>query len=897
MTSKSLAFVTALMTVLALAIPFVGTAIADTDNSTPTLDVTAETATNALGTYHTLTATTGSAGNHEIDFEIDCVSGCSGATYTKVTTTGAADSSGGPTTVVETPTDGDQAAGTADDTRDVPELSCNTNGGSTCTVSYTRTGSGGEDLIAGWVDQNKTNESNDSDTTEGRDESTAAGAVTESDDTDVVSKNWFTSASANTKLDCDDDDDTDTETNPQGQAETYTCRAFNNNGTAGTSTDDTAVSGQVIDGENLGGANDPDNGSTNPADYNNACTTGADGTCTITINAIDNEVGAASICFWIDEDNDNQFDLTSSEFDGGECDSETDTGDEATTDDSTNKTDRVQKTWAQTGVAANLDATPERDTNVKGTTHTVTAKVTDQFGNVSTGTPVDFVLEAGSANVAQARVCDNVVTNASGEASCTYTDSTTVVGGEPETDTIEACVDATDDDVCDASDATTDEIDTDLADQVEKFWFTTIPTTADLVLDADANDGGCETTDATAENSDTAAIVDAEQEMCVTAFSNTTGTVQAGAEVTVTISGPGEFYNDANDNDSRDTGEALLGKTTTVTTNNAGQARVDLYSEETGTATVTATSGSQTDSVTMSWTNDAGDGRNLNCDPETATNPSGTEHVITCTLTDRFGNPVNGVSITANETGPGRITSSPLNTNTQGVVEFVTSTTGNESGTQTITPEITADVGDADTSADVDEPCDQAAGTTLAAEAGGASTTADPAPAGNCEDAVEKTWTDEPTTTDPACSDGVDNDGDGKVDGFDPGCDSVDDDDETDPAEPEPTFHSRTAKITKFRHITLPGKRKPALKVRGTVTSPDFESCATNVPVKVQIRAGGEWVTRKTDTTNSNGVWKVLIRDVRGKYRVVATRFQIEDPDQGTLDICRKARDVKRHRH
>jgi hypothetical protein len=376
---------------LALAVPFAGVALATHD--AVSLNVEPETATNAAGSFHTLTATISATASHaaEVDFEVDCSTDCTGATYTRLGTTGAntGPTTGGSVSAFDTPTDGDQAPETQDDTRATPELSCIIPIGQTsCQVSYSRSDNG-SDLIAGWVDLNQTNEAGDSDVTEGRDESTSPGATTEADRTDVVAKTWFTATASNTLLDCDDDDDTDTETNPAGQAETYTCRAFNNNGTAGTATDDTPVSGVIIDAENLGGSNDPDNSSAaGTVDFNNACTTGTDGTCTYTLTAGENETGTANVCFFIDEDNDTEFlPAGSSTFDGSDCDTETATGDEATTDDDTNRQDVVQKTWA-TPTATTLDASPERDSNVKGTAHTVTATVRDQFGNTVQNTAV-----------------------------------------------------------------------------------------------------------------------------------------------------------------------------------------------------------------------------------------------------------------------------------------------------------------------------------------------------------------------------------------------------------------------------------------------------------------------------------------------------------------------------
>lgn len=158
----------------------------------------------------------------------------------------------------------------------------------------------------------------------------------------------------------------------------------------------------------------------------------------------------------------------------------------------------------------------------------------------------------------------------------------------------------------------------------------------------------------------------------------------------------------------------------------------------------------------------------------------------------------------------------------------------------------------------------------------------------------------EGTGQQPQCNDGVDNDGDGQVDfGQDPGCSDVNDNTEnTEDTNPDPTVttHDRTIKITRFRHVDI-GKARPALLIKGRVTSPDFESCAQAVPVKVQIRAGGEWITRKSDTTNDRGVFKILIRHVHAKYRAVATRYQIEDLDNNNVDVCRRARHARRYRH
>jgi hypothetical protein len=116
--------------------------------------------------------------------------------------------------------------------------------------------------------------------------------------------------------------------------------------------------------------------------------------------------------------------------------------------------------------------------------------------------------------------------------------------------------------------------------------------------------------------------------------------------------------------------------------------------------------------------------------------------------------------------------------------------------------------------------------------------------------------------------------------------------------QPNEIRHDRKARITNFRHIRLPGKRKPALRVRGDVRVPDgFNACLRQVPVKVQIRLGGEFITRKSDTTNDNGVFRVLIRDIKARYRVTAVRHEVADVFNNDNHICQRARGARRHRH
>ena len=260
-----------------------------------------------------------------------------------------------------------------------------------------------------------------------------------------------------------------------------------------------------------------------------------------------------------------------------------------------------------------------------------------------------------------------------------------------------------------------------------------------------------------------------------------------------------------------------------------------------------------------------GPGRVIDCEPETATNQIGTTHVVTCTVRDRAGAPVQNVEVTfSNRGGPGSFTGPVTSfTNAQGQVTVTQGTTAtfDPEGTTTIRGTITGQRGD-------NTPAGQTTAQNECLRAAG-----DPigSTAGVCFDDVTKTWTRQgPPTTPPP----------------------------TTPPPVEEVRHGRGVQITGFDHVKIPGKRSTGLIVKGRVTTDSgFEGCSNAVPVKVQIRLGGEWITRKTDTTNNNGVFKVLIRDVKAKYRAVATKHQIDDEDNSRLHICQRASDVRRHRH
>jgi hypothetical protein len=390
----TLVLATALATIVWLVVPLAGVAAAQTR----TLQVTPETDNNPIGSTHTLTATLSSAadatsGTIEVDLEIS----------------GPGDTDGG-------------------NTPSSPDKECTVAiGSATCTVTHTSSVAG-TDTIRGWIDEDGNDATVEADTTEGADAGNASvgepsggtdvpGGTPEEDLTDVVLKTWSGAVSA--VLDCDDASGDDTETNPvtgPSSSETYTCTVVDT-----APTPDAPVSGVEIDVENLNGANDPDNSAAaGTADFNDACTTAANGTCIVTIAAFESEAGPAEICFWIDEDADNVFDVSGTEADGGVCE------ENVNAPENDDKTDTVTKTWG--GLEPrNIDARPEEATNAPGTVHRIVATVTDREGTRVPGVTVTFT-ESGPGTFVGGGSTATATTDDRGQATAEVTTRTDLTG-------------------------------------------------------------------------------------------------------------------------------------------------------------------------------------------------------------------------------------------------------------------------------------------------------------------------------------------------------------------------------------------------------------------------------------------------------------------------------------
>ena len=889
--SRWLAFVTSLAVLFALAVPLLGVAQAQT-SSACTLSIEPETDDNPVGTQHTVTATVTAGGSCdptssviEVDFELV---NSEGATYTF-------QAQGGTTT-------GSPDAG---DTDESPDATCTEgtggNAAGSCVITYTRS-TAGTDEIEAWIDNDKNNTTVEEDEGEGQNETTSPGDETEPDDTDVATKTWSTAAPTNRALDCDDESGDDAQTNPHigtGSTETYTCTLRNTNGTA-TTTDDVAVSGVKIDAENENSAvNDPgDDGTTaGTADYNDGCTTDATGKCTIAI-ASEGQQGTATICFWADFDGDTRFDLTGDAQDGGECDTE---GSGNTTADENEAfggteafnavdatTDEVEKTWSQTTATA-ITVTPEADNNLVNTSHTVTINVTNQFSGGAQGANVDVRVTGRNT-----RVQNDLVTDASGNVTFTYTDTGSASTGG--TDTITVCLDNTDNDTCPTLDSG------EASDTATKNWVTSLPTVAAVTLDMQMDDdlpaalGGNDgddcpdgAADANATATNTVGVYNGTggtptatgpggagdtrvHEICATA-TNSSGTAIVGQDFVFTITGPGNFTNEAGTN---------LGKSITVGSDLAGHAHAAVNSTEAGTTTVTVTTGGQSDSGTKTWRGTAA--RTLDCEPETQNATSGSSAVVTCTGKDAFGNatPLGNTAdaaadtVTCTETGPGRITSATTPTlNANGQVEIVVETTTAETGTQTVTCELTVDTTDTDGAADTDDECDQAAGTGV-----GGTGTQTGAPAGACEDSVNVVWGGStPTPDNFECNDGVDNDGDGNIDfPDDSDCQNPEDDSERD-------LGGRFNTSLTFRYDR--NGDPPAFK--GAVVS-DRNECTQNRLVKIKRVKPGRDATVAKDRSNAKGNYVAVKEHIRrGKY-YARTAQVTKTSDGGATLVCVGAR-------
>lgn len=818
--SKGLAFVVALMTVLTIVIPFAGSALAHqpgVSTSAHDLEVAPEIDTNPTGTTHTLTAFvtnadgTNAGAGHLVDFEIE---------------------SGPAATVNCAPAGGTNpcTGGTASDdgnTPLTPDMTCTTDANGVCQVFFTSQ-TQGTHVIRAWVDDDTSDATGpaqgDGDPTEtryaggndcadvtqpgltagqqqgqyggGAGTASPTGAncavgtpvntVQEPDDTDVVEKTWQGAFPQGCV-----DAEPETGTNARNTTHTITARATSGQlresgspaqrvdqaGTfdcEGPALANATISFNIVDdnpniyvravnGVPTGGPTGGDGPDTV------TCSTGATGECTFTIELVNQNDTLAG-------DATNNPLRVRLENAGGT---------------NTQVVDDVAKTWFIAGTTSVVDATPDIDTNVVGQTHTITCRTADA-GDAAVAGQTCAARVTGGTTGNQNRDLDNNLATTNGfigscetgaNGTCTMTYTSTVAG----TDTILVFHDPNRSQTQDGTEA---------SDEITKHWVAVGQEPSRIGADIQpagfctgqawcggVNNQTCNepTTADDGERNTQGSIDEISELICAQAFA-ANGSTPAPTQITFTItSGPGQFTNRA--------GTANLGNTDVTEANECTAAQAPassgnfnctfIKSTQPGTTTMTACITGTTTCVTLTKLWFAFQGRNIACTPDTAVNEPGTEHAVTCRVTDAAGNPVQNFFVEAQETGTGRFTGPNADdanfncstgfgacgpTDAEGEIVFTTTTSAGQTGEQTITATLAA----FHQNNNFTEECERAAG--------------DPtnAPAGNCEDTVTKTWQEDVTPPPPVteCSDNEDNDGDGLVDMDDPDCGSPQDDSE-----------------------------------------------------------------------------------------------------------------------
>lgn len=544
----------------------------------------------------------------------------------------------------------------------------------------------------------------------------------------------------------------ETDTNPVSSSHTFVCTVSDASG---------PVSGVEVDVEATG-ANDQDGDSRNTPD-DSCTTTGESGSCTITHGpggfGSTSETGTTVYRAWIDSDDDGgriEADATEGVNEFGQP------GQFREPDN----TDVIEKTWER----APLDCFPEQDGNPTGTSHTITCRASQAGGgNPPQGTHI--VAEAVGANDP-----DNGDTpdspdfecRTNQEGTCSFTHGP---GGRGTTNLqgvtrYRAWIDQDNANSSTEADRTEgrDEVaqpgtqgESDGTDVVEKTW-TRNPASLSMTPESDAASvGTCNPFTITVLGEDGRAVagvfVDVEQR-------HERATNQTNDDEPLVFfctprpsdgsnpSGVDQTQGDLAPPDESPDNAGTAGGETLSPTDESGRVTIGIAvdrangSDGSGTVALTAffetdddndpEAGEPQDSSTKTWVPQ--EPRTITCLPETDTNPANTQHLVTCTVRDRFGAPVEGEGVTWTETGEGDFASRGARTDENGEVRAVT--TSATAGGQSITATLDRDIQGAEPG-EVDE-CDRPAGTPQGTSAAGA-----------CSDTVDKTWVAATTTASP----------------------------------------------------------------------------------------------------------------------------------------------------
>lgn len=414
----------------------------------------------------------------------------------------------------------------------------------------------------------------------------------------------------------------------------------------------------------------------------------------------------------------------------------------------TGPSDSVTKTWVAPA-ATRLDCTPETDSNPTGTAHVITCTATNNAGQTVNAINVDVeVTGTGDPDSADSPTSPDLTCTTAGAGTCTVSHTSNTVGDSA----YRAWIDSDNNNGTFNGDATEGQAEAtapgataepDATDVLAKTWVAATTTRLDCTPETDSNPTGT------------------AHAITCTATNNTGQTVNA-VNVDVEVTGTGD-PDGADSPTSPDLTCTTAGNgtcTVSHTSNNVGsssyRAWIDSDNNNStfngdateGQAEATAPGATAepdaTDVVAKTWTATPTTATRVDCNPETATNPTGTAHAITCTATNSSNQTVAGAQIDVEAAG----TNDPDNGDSNATPDFTCVT--NNQGTCTVTHGTggigtTPNAGTTTYRAWIDVDQNNATGGPDTAEGQAEvtqpGTTAEP----DATDVVTKTWTSGPT--------------------------------------------------------------------------------------------------------------------------------------------------------
>jgi len=339
------------------------------------------------------------------------------------------------------------------------------------------------------------------------------------------------------------------------------------------------------------------------------------------------------------------------------------------------------------GVNANLVATytaptpdtftlsPTDETVTNGGTVTLTAKVVDQFGGGVSGQSITWTVSGRNAGKT-----GTVTTGADGTATITYTD--TAVNPGSNTDTVTAT--DTSGPVTNGNQATS---------TIHYITGSTTASTISVDVSGNGGDGsaGNPCPAATGSSTTKSVALGSSNDVCAI-VKNSAGEALAGKTVTITVS-----QGTITQVNGGTAGIATDGMSATTQTNANGVVTATVKSNSSGDQTITFTADSVSGTGTLTYAAPASSAaRNVSLAPDKQSITPGGSQVYTATVIDEFGNPVPNVTVNFTKTGPGSFngaSSASAVTNSQGTASVTLTTAASDSGSGTVTADITATSG------------------------------------------------------------------------------------------------------------------------------------------------------------------------------------------------------------